>query len=107
MSSLYGHIQNATNDGILSNRHANSFMIGFLSGGLVLMIKNYATNSETDINETIKVSTQSGIAACALSDAKNKFECGHHLEGALSLAIGAGGVYLVEKVASAKGVEHA
>ncbi len=107
MSSLYGHIQTVRNDGILSNKHANSFMIGFLSGGLVSMIRNYATNSETDIKEIIKVSTQSGIASCALSDAKDKFECGHHLEGTLSLALGAGGVYLVEKVASGKGVAHA
>lgn len=80
------------------------FTIGFVSGALVSGIKNSARDGVANekIKDGLKTAVQSGVAASVISRSNRQMLCGHYADAMLSLAIGATGVYMIEKINETK-----
>lgn len=76
------------------------FMVGFVSGAVVSAVKNSArdTTQNEKLKDGLKTAIQSGVAASAISRSNRQMTHGHYWDAMLSLAIGASGVYAIEKI---------
>lgn len=97
--------QNSNHYGV-SEPHAliQDFTVGFVSGAVVSAVKNGAreTTQNEKLKDGFKTAIQSGIAAAAISRSNRQMTHGHYLDAMLSLAIGAGAVYAIEKINESK-----
>ncbi|HOI83207.1 MAG TPA: hypothetical protein PKW30_02755 [Campylobacterales bacterium] len=97
--------QNSNHYGV-SEPHAlvRDFMVGFVSGAVVSAVKNSAreVSQNEKIKDGLKTAIQSGVAAATISRSNRQMTYGHHLDAMLSLAIGAGTVYMIEKTNESK-----
>lgn len=97
--------QNSNHYGV-SEPHAliQDFTVGFVSGAVVSAVKNGAreTTQNEKLKDGFKTAIQSGIAAATISRSNRQMTHAHYLDAMLSLAIGAGAVYAIEKINESK-----